>query len=199
MLLMKNSIIVNIVLALAVAALYILYFTGIRKDKSAQPDVLAGSNKPLTIAYVKMDSMLFTYELAKKLNAEFSEKKEAYRKEYTDKRLKHEREVATFQEKAQRGGFLTEDRARQEQERLVGARQEIEKLDYDLTQKLSEMQGQINQQIVDSISSFLKSYNEVKKYDVILNSSSMLEGSTKYNITKEITKGLNDRYRSQTK
>lgn len=196
---MKNSIIVNIVLALAVAALYVIYFTGINKGRSSQPDVIAGANKPLTIAYVKMDSMLFTYELAKKLNADFSEKKEAYRKEYTDKRIKFERDAAAFQEKVQRGGFLTEDRARQEQERLMGAQEEIKKLDYELTQKLSEMQGQINQQIVDSISSFLKSYNEVKKYDVILNSSSMLEGSAKYNITKEVTKGLNDRYRSITK
>ena len=196
---MKNSIIVNIVLGLAIAALYVIYFTDNKRGKSAEPDVMKGSNKPLSIAYVKMDSMLFTYELAIKLNSEFSEKKEAFRKEYTDKRIKFERDAASFQEKVQRGGFLTEDRARQEQERLVGVQQEIQKLDYDLTQKLSEMQGKINQQIVDSIASFLKSYNEVKKYDVILNSASMLEGSPQYNITREVTKGLNDRYRSQTK
>lgn len=192
---MKNSTIVNIILALAVAGLYIIYFTGNNKNKSAQTEMVRGANKPLAIAYVKMDSMLFTYELAKKLNAAFTEKKEAYRKEYTDKRIKFERDAATFQEKVQRGGFLTEDRARQEQERLVGVQQEIQKLDNDLTQKLSEMQGQINQQIVDSISSYLKSYNEVKKYDIILNSASMLEGSAQNNITKEVTQGLNDRYR----
>ena len=87
----------------------------------------------------------------------------------------------------------------QEQERIVGLQQEIQKLDYDLTQKLSEMQGQINQQIVDSISSYLKSYNGVKKYDFILNSASMLEGSAQFNITKEVTQGLNDRYKSLTK
>jgi outer membrane protein len=199
MLFMKNPTIVNIVLALAVAGLYIIHFTGNTKDKSSQPNKDKGMNNPLTIAYVKMDSMLFTYELAKKLNTEFSEKKEAYRKEYTDKRIKFERDAATFQEKVQRGGFLTQERATQEQERLVGAQQEIQKLDYDLTQKLSEIQGQINQQIVDSISSYLKSYNEVKKFDFILNSASMLEGSAQYNITKEVTKGLNDRYRSFTK
>lgn len=199
MLFMKNSTIVNIVLALAVAGLYIIYFTGNNKGKPAQADMVKGTNNPLTIAYVKMDSMLFTYELAKKLNAEFSEKKEAYRKEYTDKRIRFERDAATFQEKVQRGGFLTEDRARQEQERLLGLQQEIQKLDNDLTQKLSEMQGQINQQIVDSIASFLKSYNEAKKYDIILNSASMLEGSAQYNITKEVTQGLNDRYKSSAK
>jgi outer membrane protein len=196
---MKNPTIVNIVLALAVAGLYIIYFTGNRKDKSNQSVKEKGMGAPMTVAYVKMDSMLYTYELAKKLNAEFTDKKEAFRKEYTDKRIKFERDAATFQEKVQRGGFLTEERARQEQERLVGIQQEIQKLDYDLTQKLTEMQGHINQQIVDSISSYLKSYNEVKKYDFIFNSASMLEGSPQYNITKEVTKGLNERYRSLAK
>ena len=196
---MKNSTIVNIVLALAVAGLYIIYFTGNKKDKSTQADTGKGNDKLLTIAYVKMDSMLFTYELAKKLNTEFASKREDYKKEYTEKRIKFERDAASFQEKVQRGGFLTEDRARQEQERLGAVQQEIQKLDYDLTQKLSEMQEQIKQQIVDSISSFLKNYNETKRYDVILNSASMLEGSPQYNITKEVTQGLNDRYKSFTK
>jgi len=196
---MKNSTIVNIVLALAVAGLYIIYFTGNKKDKSTQGEMAKGTDKPLTIAYVKMDSMLFTYELAKKLNNEFASKREDFKKEYTEKRIKFERDAASFQEKVQRGGFLTEDRARQEQERLGAVQQEVQKLDYDLTQKLSEMQEQIKQQIVDSISSFLKSYNETKRYDVILNSASMLEGSPHYNITKEVTQGLNDRYKSFTK
>lgn len=196
---MKNSTIVNIVLALAVAGLYIMHFSGSTKDKSTQLSKVKGPNNPLTVAYVKMDSMLFTYELAKKLNNEFAEKKETFRKEYTDKRIKFERDAAAFQEKVQRGGFLTEERAKQEQERLVGSQQEIQKLDYDLTQKLSEMQGQINQQIIDSIASYLKSYNDIKKYDFILNSSSMLEGSPQFNITKEVTQGLNERYRSLSK
>ena len=99
----------------------------------------------------------------------------------------------------QRGGFLTEDRAKQEQDRLVGTKQEIEKLDYELTQKLSEMQSRINQQIIDSIGSFLKGYNATKQYDFILNSSSMLEGSPQYNITKEVSQGLNARYKSVSK
>ena len=196
---MKNSIIVNIILAIAILGLYILYFTGNKKDKPVQPVLTKGNGQPLSIAYVKMDSMLYTYELAKKLNTEFSDRKESFRKEYTDKRIKFDRDAAAFQEKVQRGGFLTEDRARQEQERLLGAQQEIQKLDNDLSQKLAEIQNQINQQIIDSISSYLKSYNAQKKYDIILNSASMLEGSDAYNITKEVTQGLNDRYRSQKK
>jgi outer membrane protein len=193
---MKTSTIVNIVLAVAVVVLYILHFTGARKTENFQSGAFQGSGKPASIAYIKMDSMLFTYELAKKLNADFAMQQESYKKEYTDKRMRFEKEAAAFQEKVQRGGFLTEERARQEQERLMGVQQEIQKLDYELTQKLSEMQSKINQQIVDSISSYLKGFNASKKYDFILNSASMLEGSPQYNITKEVSVGLNARYNS---
>lgn len=196
---MKTSTIVNIVLAVAVVVLYVLHFTGTRKTETFQSGAFQGSGKPVSIAYIKMDSMLFTYELAKKLNADFAMQQESYKKEYTDKRMRFEKEAAAFQEKVQRGGFLTEERARQEQERLMGVQQEIQKLDYELTQKLSEMQSKINQQIVDSISSYLKGFNASKKYDFILNSASMLEGSPQYNITKEVSAGLNARYNSIAK
>jgi outer membrane protein len=196
---MKNSTIFNIIVALAIVILYTLHFVNSDKNKSLQPNETQGSSKPLSIAYIKMDSMLFTYELAKKLNADFTEKQEVFKKEYADKRIKFEKEAADFSEKLQRGGFLTEDRAKQEQERLMGVKQDIEKLDYELTQKLSEMQSKINQQITDSIGSFLKGYNTSKRYDFILNSASMLEGSPQFNITREVSKGLNARYKSASK
>lgn len=196
---MKTSTIVNIVLGVAVVVLFILHFTGSKQGQNPEVLTSAGSSKGLSIAYIKMDSMLYTYELAKRLNADFAQQQESFKKEYTDKRIKFEREAASFQEKVQRGGFLTEDRAKQEQERLMGVQQDIQKLDYELTQKLSEMQAKINQQIVDSISSFLKGYNEARKYDFILNSASMLEGSPQYNITKEVSAGLNARFNAQKK
>ncbi len=196
---MKTSTIVNIVLAVAVVVLYVLHFTGTKKAETFVSGSFQGSSKPLSIAYIKMDSMLYTYDLAKKLNTDFSQQQESFKKEYTDKRMRFEKEAAAFQEKVQRGGFLTEERAKQEQERLMGVQQEIQKLDYELTQKLSEMQGKINQQIVDSISSYLKGYNASKKYDFILNSASMLEGSPQFNITKEVSAGLNARYNSTSR
>lgn len=192
---MKNSTIVSVILGIAVALLYLLHFIGNKGSMVQKGNDNTGGANSVSIAYVKMDSVLFTYELAKKLTSNLQVNQESYKKEYSVKRLKFEKEAAAFQEKVQRGGFLTEERAKLEQERLVGQQQEIERLDYELTQKLNEMQGQINQQIVDSISSFLKSYNANKKYDIILNSASMLEGTPKYNITKDVAEGLNKRYK----
>jgi outer membrane protein len=192
---MKNSTIVSIVLGIAIALLYLLHFLGSGNSKIQKENVNGGSSNSVSIAYVKMDSVLFTYELAKKLTTNLQVNQEAFKKEYSAKRIKFERDAASFQEKAQRGGFLTEERQKLEQERLVGQQQEIQRLDYELTQKLNEMQSQINQQIIDSISSFLKSYNSGKKFDIILNSASMLEGTPRFNITKDVADGLNKRYK----
>jgi outer membrane protein len=192
---MKNSTIVSIVLGVSILVIYVLHFTQSKSTTILKGYDKTGSVKPISMAYVKMDSVLFTYELAKKLQSNFLANQESYKKEYSAKRINFEKEAAAFQEKVQRGGFLTEERAKLEQERLVGQQQEIERLDYELTQKLNEMQSQINAQIVDSISSFLKSYNSDKRYDIILNSASMLEGTPEYNITKEVASGLNKRYK----
>jgi outer membrane protein len=192
---MKNSTIVSVIMGIAIAVLFILHFTANNSSKLSMGQNNQGASNSVSIAYVKMDSVLFTYELAKKLTANLQTNQESFKKEYSVKRIKFEKDAAAFQEKVQRGGFLTEERAKLEREQLVGQQQEIERLDYELTQKLNEMQGQINQQIIDSISSFLKSYNTDKKYDIILNSASMLEGTPKFNITKDVAVGLNKRYK----
>jgi len=184
-----------VVLGIAVAVLYLLHFFGSGSGKVQKDNGNTGSSNSISIAYVKMDSVLFTYELAKKLTSNLQMNQESFKKEYSVKRIKFETDAASFQEKAQKGGFLTEERQKLEQDRLVGQQQEIQRLDYELTQKLNEMQGQINQQIIDSISSFLKSYNANKKFDIILNSASMLEGTPKFNITKDVADGLNKRYK----
>ena len=77
---MKNQTIVNIVLALAIAGLYIIYFTGNKKGESAHSEMVNGTNKLLSIAYVKMDSMLFTYELAKKTKYSVLREKRGFQK-----------------------------------------------------------------------------------------------------------------------
>jgi len=192
---MKNSTIVSVILGIAVALLYLLHFTGNRSGMVQKGNDGAVGGKSVSIAYVKMDSVLYTYELAKKLTANLQVNQESFKKEYSTRRIQFEKDAASFKDKVQRGGFLTEERAKLEQERLLGQQQEIERLDNELTQKLNEMQSQVNQQIIDSISSFLKSYNADKKYDFILNSASMLEGTTRYNITKDVAEGLNKRYK----
>lgn len=191
-----TSLIVSIVLFVAVAVLYVLHFTGTGKSgqNSSADDRAVISRDGLKIAYVKADSVILNYNLAEFLHDDFTKKQEAYTTEYASKRKSFEKDAAAFQEKLQRGGFLSEQRAVQERDRLVGLEQEIMKMDQDLSAKLGEMQNINGQQVLDSLQSCLKNYNSTKKYDYILNASSILIGDEGDNITADILKLMNEKY-----
>ena len=138
----------------------------------------------MKIAYVKVDSLIVNYDLAQALHDEFTKNQDAYTKEYATRRSKFEEQAAAFQEKVQRGGFLTEQRAVQERDRLVSEEQEIQKLDQELSSKLAEMQNANNNQLVDSLMAYLNRFNAEKKYAYIFNSSGILIGDEAHNITR---------------
>jgi outer membrane protein len=192
-----TSLIVSSVLAAAVIVLFILHFTGAGKGRSNtrenQPEAGSGA---LQIAYVKADSLIVNYDLAQFLHEEFTKKQEAFTSEYSAKRSAFEREASEFQQKVQRGGFLTEQRAVQERDRLVSKEQEISKLDQELSAKLAELQQANQKELIDSLINYLKVFNADKKYDYILNSADILIGPESKNITKEVLNKMNVRYQA---
>ncbi len=190
-----SSLVVSIVALIAVAVLYVLYFTSGNKSNAEQVAVREkSSDGSLSIAYVKADSIIMNYDLAQALHDEFTKKQEAYNSEYGTKRQSFEKEAQAFQEKLQRGGFLTEQRAVQERDRLVGKEQEIVQLDQELSGKLAEIQAANNKQILDSLMNYLEEYNKDKHYDYIFNASNILVGHDAHNLTAEVLKALNKRY-----
>jgi outer membrane protein len=190
-----TSLIAGIALFMAVAVLYVLHFTGHRTGGSTAGEQ-TGNIEPggLKIAYIKADSIFLNYDLAQDLHDDFTQKQEAYMTEYSTKRQTFEREAAAFQEKVQRGGFLTEQRAVQERDRLLGREQEILQLDQDLTNKLAELQTANNQQLLDSLLNYIEILNEQKQYDYIFDAADILIGSDAHNFTAEVLAALNARY-----
>ena len=193
---MKNTSLVLIaVLFVAVAGIYVLHFTGHKSNGSGKDGANeGGASSELRIAYIKIDSLVVNYDLAQEIHDGFTKQQEAYTREYGEKRTRFESQAAAFQEKVQRGGFLTQDRAMQERDRLMGEEQQIAKLDQELSTKLSQMQADNNKQLLDSIMNYLKVYNKDKKYSYILNAAEVLIGDEAHNITKEVLVGLNARY-----
>jgi outer membrane protein len=191
-----SSLIVSVVALVAVGILYVLYFTQSNEtgETPAEKETESNVSGSFKIAYVKADSVILNYELAQDLHDEFTKKQEAYNSEFGTKRQSFEREATAFQEKLQRGGFLTEQRAIQERDRLVGKEQEILQLDQELSGKLAELQAANNQKILDSLLSYLEEYNKNKKYDYIFNGAEILVGNEANNITAEVLKALNERY-----
>ncbi|MGV8136376.1 MAG: OmpH family outer membrane protein [Mangrovibacterium sp.] len=192
---MKNtSLILNLVLLIAVIVIYVLHFTSSKSNASGKEGEVSSQLTDMKIAYVKVDSLIVNYDLAQELHDSFTKNQDAYTKEYAARRSKFEQQAAAFQEKVQRGGFLSEQRAVQERDRLVGEEQEILKLDQELSGKLAEMQNANNQQLLDSLMNYLKTFNAGRKYSYIFNSSGILIGDDAHNITKEVLNALNARY-----
>lgn len=195
-----TSLIVSIVLFVAVAVLYVLHFMGGSKNgKDLGSDRAVIERDGLKIAYVKADSVILNYKLAEFLHDEFTQKQQSYAGEYASKRKSFEKDAASFQEKLQRGGFLSEDRAVQERNRLAGMEQEILKMDQDLSAKLGELQNTNSQQVLDSLLNCLKQFNVGKQYDYILNGTSILVGAEGDNITGDVLRIMNEKYIATTK
>jgi outer membrane protein len=193
---MKNtSLVLFGILFLAVAGLYILHFSGNKTNGSGKSDTAkSSSSSELKIAYIKVDSLIVNYEFAQEMQENFVKQQQAYTKEYGDKRNRFESQAAAFQEKVQRGGYLTQESAMQERNRLMGEEQNINKLDQELSTKLSQIQSDNNKQLLDSLTTYLKVFNKDKKYNYILNSAEVLVGDDSHNITKEVLTNMNARF-----
>lgn len=194
-----TSLVVTVILFLAIAVLYVLHFTGKGPSNGTgnEGEEVSGQSG-LRIAYIKADSLIVNYDLAQALHDDFTKKQEAFTSEFGSKRSAFEREATEFQQRLQRGGFLTEQRAIQERDRLVNKEQEIARLDQELSTKLAELQQTNNQQLIDSLITYLKIYNADKKYDYILNATDVLIGPEAANITMEVLQQMNTRYQFST-
>ena len=201
---MKNSnYIINGVLAIAVIVLFILYFTGkgtFGKSTDAKGIVADSSSVRLPIAYVRTDSLLKSCKF-------FNDLQDALLKKVEDKRLllrqkaeQLNKDVVDFQQKAQINAYLTQERQAQEQNKLLGRKQDLDALADQVDKEMSAEGAKVTIQVQDTIISILKQFNNPKKYQLILSNSgtdNILYADDAYDITKEVTDFLNARLPSK--
>jgi outer membrane protein len=193
----KLSFILSVISLVGVIALAILFLTGnsgnSSENKNKSDDSSSGSD--IKIAFILTDSVLVNYQLAIDLHKDYMNQQQQFNSDFNKKRQNYEDQATAFQEKLQRGGFLTEDRAVKERDRILGLEEEIKRMDYELSTKLSQMEATINQQLADSITNYVRTYNKKHNYTYILsNTGNIIVGDQKHNISKEILDGLNARY-----
>ena len=195
----KINIILEIVLLVAVAALYIIHFTcqPESEDCTQSCPTEAAAEVNLPIAYINVDSLLLQYQYSIDLNDQLLRKRENSQANYNQKARQFEDEAAEFQRKLENNAFLSEQRARSEQERLIKKQQELQELDQRLSNELATEMQNMNMRLQDSIYNYLHEYNKVKNYHLIISNSAndnILIGAPAYNITDEVLEALNARY-----
>jgi outer membrane protein len=154
----------------------------------------------LKIAYVNIDSLVANYNLAKELNGSLMKKQSNMKSKLEKDAKEFEKDAQIFQDKIQRGIFLTQERAQEAQQKLAMRQQELQKLEYDYSNQLAIEQQSMNKQLFDSINSYILEYNTPEKFQVIFGHStggSLLYGAEQLNITNDIIDGLNSKYESK--
>lgn len=200
---MKNftHYIVSGVLAVAVIVLFILHFT----SKSSPGDttkrelsvLLNDSSITLPVAYVNVDSLLMNYNFAKDLNESLLRKEESTRATLNQRQNEINSAAQEFERKLRNNAFLSQERAQQEQERILKMNQEYQQLAERLTQELLLEQEKLNIQMEDTIKVRMVEYNRDKNYEIIFSNrttSNILYAHDKYDITDDVVELLNSKY-----
>ena len=204
----KIQIIVSSVLAAAVVALFVLFFTVDPHAKKAADAEAVAQGELLPIGIINTDSIMKHYTLAvessDKLQSKYEEsmvKLDTKAKSLQKEMETFQKDVLDFQRKVEANAFLSRERAESEQQRLqkkeqqlVGKQQDLENLRQKLSNDFMTEQAELTQQLNDSVQLFLKEYNADGHLHLIVNDAVLLNKVAGYDITTEVIDGLNARY-----
>lgn len=194
----KTQIVVDSILAVAVIALFTLFFTWKPAEKavaSAENVVVADSNLP--IAYLNLDSVLTQYQFAIEASDKLMTKQEDARLKLNTKARTLQSEAADFQRKLDNGAFMSRDRAEQKQQELLKKQNDLQELEAKLTNDIMLENQKLNMQLADTINNFLREFNADGRYQVIFANAgkdNILQAADGYDITAEVVEALNTRY-----
>ena len=163
-------------------------------ETTEQDTAQAGGVK---IAYVELDSLMNQYQLYKDYSEVLTHKGNNIQNTLAKKQRALESHAAAVQKKYESNGFTTRDELERAQAGIQREQQELAQLADRLNSEFNEEQARINAEAKDSIQSFLKRYNKTKKYDYVMVKAgdNLLIANPKYDITQDIVKGLNKRYK----
>ena len=150
----------------------------------------------IRIAYVDYDSLLLNYDFAQDVQKELLRKEMSINNIIEKERKSLQEEVATFENKVQNNVFATQERAQAEYEKIMKKDQELMQRGQALIAEFEETRLTKSNEVTQSIISYIQEYNSNAKYDFILPKmgGNMLYSNEALDITKDVVKGLNEKY-----
>ena len=161
----------------------------------------ATSGEGIKIAYVEVDSLMTQYNFAKDYSVTLQKKSNNARNTLNQKGNALQAAMANFQQKLNNNGFQSREQAASQQAAIQRQQNDLQELQARLENELASETAKFNEALRDSLQNFLKSYNEDKKFDLILSKAgdNILMGNKKLDITQDVINGLNKRYKPTAK
>jgi outer membrane protein len=194
----KISIALFVVLYLAIACLFLLYFTGNKKNSpTAARQVSSGQG----IAYVNIDTIIFKFDMFADRRQDLMAKQKNAEAELNSKGGLYEKGAKDYQDKVNKG-LITRATAAQMEQALVQQQQELVSLRDKLQSDLMEEEQVMNRQILEYITKFLVESKSEYNYQYILGKSFggvVLYSDTASDITQKVLDALNKKYQAEKK
>lgn len=156
------------------------------------------SNSTNNIVYIDSSKLLEEYQAAKDVESKYKAKSEQMGKELDVELSKFRADVAYFEKNAQSKGMQWAQQtgaALQEREQRLAYTQQA------MMQQLQSESGEEMDSLVKEIKDFIKEHGKAKGYDYILSTadgaSTVLYSKDGQDITDEIVKLLNDKYKAK--
>ena len=198
---MKEKIhyVIEAVLVVAVIILFVFQFSGNKKSSNANnasTENGAASGEIMPMAYIEIDSLMSKYTYAIDLNEQMLKKVENSNANLTEKGRKLETEMIEFQRKLETNAFLTRERAESEQQRILKKREELQKLDEQLSKEISDEYARMSEEVRKTIITHLREFNKDRNYQIVYGkmNDNILFANEAYNITTEVVEYLNKQY-----
>ena len=198
------SIILNVVLLVAVIILFVLHFNGKKPIKTTSVNkvntdtVNQQSASNLPIAIIDTDTIWSQYGYTKDLEDKYASKQRKMQNALERKYKVLEEDMVEFQEKVQKGTFLSEQRAYEEQERLQAERMELMNYEQTMNQELMEDRTEMTKKVYDSIVNYLGEFNSLGKYEYVFSKAYCLYNEESVDITDTVLNVMNRRYDDYT-
>lgn len=155
-------------------------------------------NNSLSIVYIDSSKLLNEYEEAKDIEAKYKAKSEQMDKELEAELSKFKADIAYFEKNAQAKG---QQWAQQTGAALQEREQRLAYTQQAMMQKLQNESGAEMDSLVSQVRSFITEYGKERNHDYILSTSerasTVLYAKQGQDITSEIAKLLNDKYKTK--
>ncbi len=151
------------------------------------------------VAFVRLDSLVSGYDFYRELQTNYEEKAKKVENELTSKGRSLERDIASFEEKIEKG-LVTRAQAAEMQEQLQRRQQSFMQNRENLMREMAEEEQVMLNNIHYNIVEYLKEFNADYRFGMILSTNAggpILNADPVLDITTEVLAGLNKKYTAE--
>lgn len=153
------------------------------------------------IAYFNIDSLVSKYDMYLDMRSEFETKAQKAEAELGTKGRSLENDIASYQEKVQKG-LVTRAQAAELEQSINTKQQSFVSYREQLLAELSEQEQVMLNNIHYAITEYLKEYNSDFRYSIILSTTAsgpVYNANPEFDVTSDVLAGLNAEYAASKK